>query len=302
MITKYTKNFESHETFTRELSGYEFVKDYFENVPQIIEVSSRKDIYSIDFVRVDIPPITILTKALDQNFYTDLSKLFSEFAICSNNNLKVGSAEGGTKLFYLDRIGRINSKLLDKDLVVKTLDSIRCFDHGYVVPSQGDFHERNISTNGYLLDFEGGGWNLLSTDIATFLWHSLFVGNYFGPKYAKWSTSVDKKMIKDTPSAIILKDGLVSLNLNEARFRLISDYINLYLNQLNIDLNLIQRDICIAIAFRLLTVFQLEAMSPNDQKITRLLVNSFTNPKSDLNQILQTLTKNLPNIDYTHNQ
>lgn len=292
----FTKRFNSLATLSQELSGYYFTKLYFKNITKIISVRTDNNIYEIDFEKIDTNSDMIVTDSLVSGIYVDLSELFLEFAEVTNRNLRICESEGGTVLFYLNRLVRLRPEQSEDIMGI-----ISNFNKGFCTPSQGDFHERNISANGYLLDYEGAGWNLLSGDIATFVWHTLFAGNYFGPRYANWSSEVEKEISKKNNTPITFSNGSIDLNLGEARRKLTADYIDSYLNKLSFDLSLIDRDICAAIAFRILTVFPVDNMDTQDQTISHNFVNLFMDKESNLNQKLHMLSKNLPELHYKHN-
>lgn len=225
-----------------------------------------------------------------------MSSVFAELAQITRRNNKLSDAvTGGTKKFYIDRLRLLQRKQLinnyefflaqqkpnsvnflaisKKDDILKYIQTFtEDLKLTYVTPSQGDIHDMNIFQNGYIVDFEAAGWNRLSTDIATFLHHVLFGSNYFGPKYAKWANSLQ---VKSTAELALTKEG-TRIDINSARKKLVKQYMRFYVD--NIDENIaykIDYEICVMIALRLLTVFDVTKMSRKDREITFSLVNYF---------------------------
>lgn len=228
-------------------------------------------------------------------FFRDLSSLANTMGIWSH--IKAG----GTKSFYINRLHMIESPQFLRQyeefcadeslksvngLIVYILDDLlyavkkyvkdmqENMNNTYVIPSQGDVHDMNIFQNGYLVDFEAAGWNRLSTDISTFIHHIICGGNYFGPSYAKWAESKPNPLGRS--KEITHADGKVWVNLNTSRQRIVHDYMKYYIK--GIDKNIlskINREICVMMSLRLLTVFNVAAMSPDDRNIIFILANYF---------------------------
>lgn len=148
-----------------------------------------------------------------------------------------------------------------------------------------------MTTNQYLLDFEGSGWNLLASDIATTVWHTIFAGAYFGPKYAKWKSAEDTYSFQKDPKQLELAARSVQLHLAANRQRLLNDYVETYIDRL--DVRPSDNDICTGIAFRLLTVFPVSNMDTTDRAITFTLANFFMDPSAGLAEKLSQLDENL---------
>jgi len=310
----FVKVFTSEDLLRREQYGNVFLKSFFEDIPLILRIKIDGKIFEIHFQRTNLSGAELVANCLYEDKPVNLIPCFKKLANIHKKNMNSRQSAGGTEIFYLNRRERLSPKLenlyqeflkrheqyrvgglkvsLNPLLIDKLHKDVSAFVYGYCVPSQGDFHERNIFTNGFLVDFEGAGWNMLAGDIATFLWHSLFVGNYFGPKYARWSLPADKKWLDETPSQLGLINNTFILKLSAVRRTMVQDYLVSYLSEFELD-EYSQTQISNAIAFRLLTVFPVGEMDSTDQKITFILANFFANDDISLRAKLTVLDQSL---------
>lgn len=312
----FTKIVHSQAALRREWEGHEFLSRYFSKVPSILAIRDTYPLPELDIARVDGGGTQIVSDALRQGRTVDVRELFTEYASVSNTHGTLRTAGGGTQLFYLNRRPMLMSKRFRASyqeylnlgtfrvgdikissrqaLLDELVEHIGTFSRGYCVPSQGDLHERNIATNHYLLDFEGSGWNLLAGDIATTVWHTLFAGSYFGPKYAKWVTPEDTRYFREQPLQLQSTDNAIYLRLTANRQHLLRDYIETYVRRL--DTIPADADICAGIAFRLLTVFPVTGMDAADRAASFSLANFFMNPRLSLAEKLARLEENLQGL------
>lgn len=320
MSDHYTKVLNSEAALRRELAGHEFMRHYFSQVPNILAIRTNGRFPELDVARVDGKGSAIVTDALRRGDAVDVRELFKELARVANTFGSERAAQGGTRQFYLQRRPKLASPVLQSCyrtyladnsgqrvgtrqvmLRARLMEEIRArintFAFGYCIPTQGDVHERNMATNNFLLDFEGGGWNLLAGDIATFIWHTLFAGSYFGPKYAKWSGPIDKVALAADRPQLIADGRSVRLQLHDNRAQFLHDYLTTYFHALTVVPE--DMDICAAIAFRMLTVFPPHHMELGDQTITFTLANFFMDPKLSLETKLKTLDRSLHDVALT---
>ncbi len=278
-----------------ETKGYNFFKKYYEKVPIIESIDYENN--TIDYEDVSSDSNRRLFDVLNANDSSfDMRASFFDFS-CIINRYSIISDEisGGTKKFYFDRVGMISSTRLLEIYTKSTgghedftlngikikpnpliLEAISSFMNEkvetLVAPLQGDFHEMNIFQNGYVIDFEGAGWNRVATDISTFLHHLIAGGNYLGLKYAKWSTP----FTANQASGITLKHHDISISLSAARKKLLNEYIENLLEEMNPSIiENINREIGMMLAVRLFTVYDVTKMSDDDQLITFIIANYF---------------------------
>jgi hypothetical protein len=298
MSAAYLKQFDSPLAVKREVAGYMFYAKYGHTVPSLLGHSTRTGDCSVAFsdVRNDSAHTTISELLASGIYPTHFQNLLKSLAAVHGANITARQASGGTEMFYLRRLARLDEpKLqqiyenfcsdhphvfvndhritLDPKLLTGVRQAIATMQTGVAVPSQGDFHERNIFSNGCMVDFEAAGWNLLATDIATFIWHTAFAGNYFAPKYADWSDGTLDKYYAQTPQ-ICAGENTVQIALDSARKQMIRDYFENYLNTLSTN-ELLSVDACNAIAYRLLIMFQPQNMPAADRLKVFALANYF---------------------------
>lgn len=301
----YIKKISNKYLFEKEVEGYNFFSKYYQKIPAMIKTEISDDGYRVYYEKVSTKGVHLLTDSLNSNSISDIEPLLKELVEIANKHACSRIAGGGTNLFYKNRIDR----LLDKDLVNRyskfvnnystvSVNSISCvvnpdllkklyelilrISNGTCIPSQGDLHERNVFTNGYIIDFEAGGWNLASTDLSTFLHHTLFAGSYFGPKYARWSTIEDRKALELQPPQLILNNSNVDVRLSPARSAIIEQYFDGYLKKLTFLDQFIVNEVSYLIAYRLLTVFDPCKMTSTDSDIIFILANYFHNSPDPL--------------------
>lgn len=302
-VFTFTKYFNDKLDFDREKKGYEFISSFYTKIPKILE-SNDGDEPSIKYERVDMVRSRLVADMLYDGNLVDLREVFASLSLISNKYYQKRESTGGTQVFYVNRTGKLVNRQMtnryveylksspplmingqnvpvEKDLLQRLRERINSFQDGICIPSQGDLHERNLFTNGYIIDFEGAGWNHVATDLATFLWHTMFAGNYFGPQYAKWSTTVDKKRYREQEPQIASNKYEITLRLSKARSYLLSQYLGTYVNSLVFLDDQILNDVCNAIAFRLVSTFSPLAMNNRDRAIAFAMANLFYN--ADLN-------------------
>lgn len=292
------KQFKTRAHYGLEIDGYNFIQQYYTKIPRRFRTNSKK--LKIEYEDVG-KNCTTLSEALDKNLTIDMSKTWQELALLANKRWSHTHAQGGTQLFYIDRLSRINDaklalltnyqlpKLDNYEAKIKPTfftdlgKKIQELQYGICIPSQGDLHERNIFTNGVIVDFEGAGFNNIATDIATFVWHTIFAGSYFGPQYAKWATTKTSKKITVEPKCFSIFGNTIKVNIDIKRQELILQFIYQYINRLNLaDQDKYLDQVCLAIAFRILTTFQLSTMSEEDQKMSLVFAHLFANTQFSL--------------------
>lgn len=296
IINTVNKNFTSIAQAEQEYAGYHFFKSYCSKIPDLVGFDY------VDQATCEIRysdqrqngSVTVY-EALHNGESIDIRSLFNNLAVIANNHAQKKQSEGGSRMFFLDRVERLDEPRLTKDYnkwinngrdysinrihiqkqpqLLSQLQYIaRSFDHGVCAPSQGDLHERNIFTDGTVIDFEGAGFNLIATDIATFIWHTLFAGPYFGPIYAKWAMSEEPL---DTSGIINVYENNINISLQNNRCELIEQFVDSYVNRLNVlkseDIN----KISLAISYRLLTTLYVKDMSEKDQELSFALACYF---------------------------
>lgn len=278
-----------------ELDGWRFFSRYYRKVPHLHASDSVSDIV-IHYENLSHHGHPAICDALASDQRCDITAVWEDLRNIADDFAEQRQAEGGTQLFYLARSGRLSRPdllrayqefarnhpsvsvngidvVIDPGLIQSVLRQLPDLNEGYCAPSQGDYHERNIFTNGYIVDFEAAGWNLIATDIATFVWHTLYAGSHFGPRYADWSPADDKVAAQATPvPQLRYAYGKVSVEISPARKQLLQTFVDSYLTQISSDLY-DESDVRTALAFRLLSMFHPEAMTADDQVLVFALAN-----------------------------
>lgn len=309
----FAKRFDSKSAFVREINGYEFFSSFYTKVPKLLESNDTGELCVV-YEKIDSAHNKRVTDMLYINQIVYLRQNFTKLSSIANAYHKKRASTGGTQIFYIDRVGGLTNRQIitdyagylssfqtqvingrkvfaDKDILIQLKQQITSFHHGICIPSQGDIHERNIFTDGCIVDFEGSGWNHVATDLATFLWHTIFAGSHFGPQYARWSTTVDKKLFKEQKTQFISDGKEIIVRLSYARKDLLSQYLNTYLDSLDFLDDQILCDTSNAIAFRLVSTFSPLAMNDSDRMMTFALANFFHNADLNLYDKLKILTK-----------
>ncbi|QCT40941.1 hypothetical protein FBF24_03525 [Candidatus Saccharibacteria bacterium oral taxon 488] len=296
----FIKNFSDIEHLELELAGYDFFRQYYKRVPSIISIN-KKGLY-IEYSDLCDTGNQTLFHILRSGTGIDMSEFFKDLSNLANTMGIWSHVEaGGTKIFYINRLHMIESPQLLKqyeefcaDESLKSVNDLSVYirndllymvkkyvkdmqknmNNTYVIPSQGDVHDMNIFQNGYLVDFEAAGWNRLSTDISTFIHHIMCGGNHFGPLYAKWANPEPNPLNRS--KEITYTDGRAWIRLNTSRQRIIRDYMEYYIKGIDKSiLSKINREVCVMMSLRLLTVFNVAAMSPEDRSTIFILANYF---------------------------
>lgn len=295
----YVKQCESLSHYYSEIVGQTFFAQYYANVPIILARYERKRVLHYDNPAKG--DAQLLADALTSNDYKkkSLADSFKSLAWNHVRNATFRPSEGGTKAFYLNQLRRLSNpefhmlyKVFAGRNKTVTINGLEIPVHRYMpanikgnisdlaiakcVPSHGNMSERTMYTNGDVLHFEHTGWNAYAADAATFLWSTLFSGNYFGPRYAEWATDADKHAERYArPKALSYENGVVTLRLNKARKQLIREYVRYYLRRVDFTPEM-QGQISHAIAFRLLTAYDVTQMRPTDRQAIFALANYFT--------------------------
>jgi len=309
----YTKQFQSATQAQCEYAGHKFIANYYSSVPTMQTIESLST--SLIYEDITAHGARTVTDVINHGIPVDLSHTFTELAKIANIHAHRRFSEGGTIMFFVDRLERLD-RLLDlkydqwvaknhdttvngltvntnQQLLTDVSQLIAKFRYGLCIPSQGDIHERNIFNCGTIIDFEGAGWNLLATDLATFIWHTLVAGNYFGPLYAKWASDDDKHLFYSQRQQIIChNNGKIEILLNAPRAELLKQFMEHFAGKIDQIDNTIWHQTAVAIVFRLLTTYSVNNMSPSDQHIIFALSNYFfTNQYDDLPSKISQLLK-----------
>jgi len=291
-MNAYVKQFTLPQDAREEYDGYVYFASYFPSLPQLLETNIEAG--QLTFEHID-PTVCTVTDVLKNNHTVDLSDLFTKLANITITHAAIRHSEGGTVKFFVRRIERITPEVISTyekwvrqhpsitvnsrhietraDLMKQTLASAHSFTHGLCAPSQGDLHERNIFVDGTVVDFEAAGWNLIATDVATFLWHTLFVGNYFGPRYAKWATHEDRVEAEATSPQLITSGDTITIQLNEARSSLTRQYLEHFLKPILALDDTLEQELTTAMCFRLFTTFAVLELSEEDRHLAFSLAN-----------------------------
>lgn len=309
----YPKLCANEAVYRSEVDGRDFFAGYYPDVPLILDQDGSGVVH---YENVATPGVRVLTDVLAQDDYEpgSLNPAFNQLARIHRVYSEVRPASGGTQRFYLDRRTRLHNRQLkaqydsfcryfgqvsingsevvvDHLLLERARYSIGRTALSLCAPSQGDYHERNIFSNGRIIDFEAAGWNAVSTDVATFIWHTLFVGNHFGPKYAAWSGPADKEMMKSAEvKPLVVLPGTVEVRVSDSRRALINDYLDRYLDSIDLPPDESSR-ISQAIAFRLLSMFEPQSMERADRHAVFCLANFFLRNPGSLRSKIDILLK-----------
>lgn len=278
------KQFTSTKDATSEREGYDFLSQYYSNIPKYMGQTGSRLMYE----NKSNDKITSVAEALYAGKQPSMSRVFAQYIKVSKKEAKTRRSEGGTKIFYINRLHRLTDELEENymewckannsiqffniihstnhSLITSIRKHCKDFEYGVCVPSQGDFHERNVLTDDTVIDFEGSGWNLIATDIATLLWHTIFAGQYFGLRYAKWaSKETEKHLLQQALPSI--DESVLSYSLSSARKAILSEYLEVfpsYLDEAGVD----EESIKNAIIYRLFTTFEPMDMSEEDRRLT----------------------------------
>lgn len=303
----YTKTFDCAELANRELLGYAFFSEYFHAIPRLEKTTKSQA------VAYENRYATQVSEAINSGQYVLLSTTFLRLAKIAATQARIRESQGGTIMFYVERLERLDSNLrtyyknwarkhpsicvndqrilTNPHLIEDTTSAVRRYTQGLCVPSQGDLHERNLLSDGTVVDFEAAGWNLLATDLATFLWHTLFAGNYFGPLYAKWSGAGDIRQLEMREPQILTNQNNIRIHLSQTRSDFLKQYRETFMDTLQADIHSIEADIRAALVFRLLTTFPVMNMAETDRHLSFALANTFcTRRNGTLNELLDRLS------------
>jgi hypothetical protein len=308
----YAKQCESLADYYSEIVGHTFWGQYYPYVPAIRARYERKR--QIHYDNPAKNSHRMLGDMLNDDQYSkrDLVDAFQHLAYAHGRNAVLRNSTGGTTKLYLQQRKKLQSEQLQSyfshfasrhesvtvngveipvnpHMIANVRYNISALPMAVCVPSHGNLHERTLYSNGQMLHFEHAGWNALATEAATFIWHTLFVGNHFGPRYADWATEDDKHAERyNRPKAIIYDNGTLAVRINASRKHLMEDYLRFYLRKIGLSADL-QGLISHAIAFRLLTAYDLEAMRASDRLALFSLASYFTYNPTQLEESLHNL-------------
>lgn len=308
----YKKKLESPERLHSEVAGYTFFSKYYNKIPKRTSVSGKSGASEVCYEYLLTSKRLLLGSSITQANDVNLRDMFRSLADIVNRHAVKRFAEGGTRAYYCNRLQRLTNGELacdymyfvdqhpeiqigdlyfssDPHLLEKISNKVASLQYGWCAPTHGDLHELNIFSDGHLIDFEGAGWNHIATDIATFLQHILFIGNHFGPRYAKWADDKDKQALQHQAPQLVYDSGVVNTSISKARFDLAGQFLANYVAQINVIDNTMEDQIAAAIAFRLLTVFEILSMNSMDRRLAYVLANYFANDKPSLANKLQDL-------------
>jgi len=293
-MNAFVKQFPSVNDALEERLGHVFFSAYCTRAPKLIPQTAESSQLAYENLTGSTEAVM---DVINRGDYVELEGLFEELADLTNTHAHVQISEGGTQKFFIQRIGRLDETLTQlyekwcknhpqmsvqgvrvtpsQDLVKDVSEAVLNFSHGMCAPSQGDIHERNIFSNGTIVDFEAAGWNLIATDIATFLWHTLFAGNYFGPLYGKWATDADHQWLQTQIPAFSVSGRELTLHLTPQRAHLAQQYLKTFVAKLASFDERMRKETAAAICFRLLTTFPIQLMSAEDRHIAFSFANYF---------------------------
>jgi hypothetical protein len=207
----YAKQCESLADYYSEIVGHTFFAQYYPHVPAIRARYERKRIICYDNPAKGHTRLLADVLKGDEYEKKGLAQAFRDLAESHSRNIVLRNSDGGTKRFYLNQRRKLNGTSsvnlyryfasrhemikvnglevpVNPYLISNVSYNISALTIAMCVPSHGNMHEHAMYTNGDVLHFENAGWNAVASDAATFIWHTLFGGNYFGPRYAEWAT------------------------------------------------------------------------------------------------------------------
>lgn len=184
----FTKCFDNKLDFDRETKGYEFFSSYYNKTPKILDKHDKNESCCVVYEKIDSAHKERITDMLCKNQTVDLGETFTDLSSIANKHCQKCRSTGGTQIFYIERADKLAGKQMidiyaeylrsspvtivngrqapiEKGLLLQLQERVRDFHRGVCIPSQGDIHERNIFTDGYIIDFEGSGWTTWSMAI-----------------------------------------------------------------------------------------------------------------------------------------
>lgn len=306
------KQCESLADYYGEIVGHTFFAQYYPHVPTIRARYERKR--QIHYDNPAKGSHRLLADVLNANEYhkRDLAEAFRHLAYSHGRNVTLRNSSGGTAKFYLNQRRKLQDEHVrslfrhfasrhetitvngievpvNPHMIANVHYNTATLSIAPCVPSHGNLHERTMYSSGHMVHFEHAGWNALATEAATFIWHTLFAGNHYGPRYARWATEADRHAERYArQKTIIYEKGNLTITISKSRKDLLGDYFRYYLRKVGLSADL-QGQISHAIAFRLLTEYDLQSMRPSDRLALFSLANYFTHNPTQLEENLYQL-------------
>ena len=291
-------SFDNSEQLEEEIANYKFVSAYYKT-PKILQKGDA-------FVEYETIESVVLNKMLDKNCPVSLRLLYKRMLKLT---VERTNPHGGTQLFFVERLGRLSElprqvsfepliinqryyppKVEIMQLVGRLEHSLSYLSNSLAIPSNGDFHERNIFSDMTIVDFEGAGLNSVLADSATFIFHTLFAGTHFGPKYGKWATLKTKTM-RLLKRPLRIGRSSITTKLASNRKFLVKEYVREYLNKLPARDSEDKTKIAELVAFRLATTLHLKKMARKDLRAVVSLISLFLDKSLSLEQKLDIFTE-----------
>lgn len=299
---RFKKKFPDGDSLEMELQGYYFMRQHFgvPFTPMLLDVQKGEEwtltYENIRHTRQSQPITDGLDAEIDLSAWEVTLRAMRDIQL-PKAKVRQPDRHSGSRRFFIDRLQRVTPAMmedyagvaaaspefqvnglvvrLDPRLLIDLPARVDKMTEGLCVPSQGDYHERNIFTDGALVDFEGAGWNLAATDIANFIHHTLCGGNHFGPRYALWATQDHKMRLDSDFRQLEWHEGAIRLRLKPARRVALQAYIQSYVRTGDFD-DAVLSQVSTALAVRFLTLFSVMDMSEADRKLVYIFANLFS--------------------------
>lgn len=296
----FTKHFDAVEPFAAEVAGYNFMAGYHEGpLPQRHRVDADDLVIEYEHIGVsagaqEVSELFVGSKPLPDSAFAAFEHMSETTNRYAHTNTV--SRRSGSDRYFDQRLPRLESDVVmgahadfvarypggvvvdgrlvpaQPDLIPRLSDRARNLfgttEPVLVHPSQGDVHDKNILTNGYVVDFEAAGWNAVTTDASTLIFHALVAANHFGPQYARWATIDTVNEFNNAERQLVFDEqaGELITTIDEQRFAWIDGFYEHYVANLAPGLREQLRSGVVAdlIAYRLLTTFEVGRMSTAD--------------------------------------
>lgn len=143
-----------------------------------------------------------------------------------------------------------------------------------LVMSQGDITENNVTLEGHFYDFETGGINSITQDVAITLHYLMVLWHYLTPKYSSsfWTLDVNREQLLknvESPNAhFTIKEGRIDFTLDFKCPEFKKKILKAYVDSIAIPFFRTEswaKELGHALAFRCLTTKDLHKVDDNDK-------------------------------------
>jgi hypothetical protein len=281
------------EDYKRELKGYENVKKFYDVEKLLLNISNNKTgilIYEYDDEINENKGLLVDYYAENDKISNIFYNIINQYKAIFKKTLKF-TVTDSCDIFYKNRINSrlkkyydlsfynkydgfkivFNNKIRKINLKNSINEIEKYFEKNekkyWTIVSQCDPTDLNITINGKIIDYLGGGENPVMAELAMFLWQNICIGNYLAIKYnSRYFEKHNKIKSKIDNVDFNEKNNTLFHYIREIRLESIKVYI------IKIIIPLLQEikydewyiDLKNFIALKILTIFNLNFMEKKD--------------------------------------